>query len=93
MSPIWKLGTLLFVSASVGNTLSYFYPPYGVVDFLWSAPFSQITGFGIFNLADLMWDAGILVFAFAILKGIAARFRIQQSIPIVVLEVVERQEN
>jgi lipoprotein signal peptidase len=72
---IWKLGALLFVSAAIGNFLSSFYPPYYIVDFIWSAPFSRLTGMGIFNFADTFWDVGVIVFLFAFVFSIAGFFR------------------
>jgi len=61
----WKVGALLFAAAGTGNFLSFLYPPYGVIDFLWSPFFNRAIGLGVFNLADMFWIAGIAVFFLA----------------------------
>lgn len=66
----WRLGFLLMAAAAMGNLLSHFYPPFAVVDFLYSAPISRVAGFGVFNLADLVWLAAIPVLLFAAARTI-----------------------
>src|SRR5262249_15505808 len=36
-SGLWKVGAVFFAAAGVGNFVSFLYPPYGVVDFMWSS--------------------------------------------------------
>jgi len=74
-SPFWKIGTLLFSGASVSNTLSLFYPPYGVVDYLWSSPLHRLIGFGVFNIADIFWLTAFPIFAIALVRVIVLALR------------------
>ena len=63
--PLWKVGALLFAAAATGNFLSFLYPPFGIVDFIWSPPLHRAIGLGVFNFADILWNFGIVVFAVA----------------------------
>lgn len=66
-SPLWKTGALLFSAAGVSNLLSSAYPPYRVVDYLWSTPLNGVIGIGVFNLADVFWLLGFPIFASALI--------------------------
>ena len=70
--PLWKSGALLFAAAATGNFLSFLYPPFGIVDFIWSAPLHRAIGLGIFNFADILWYSGIVVFVVATLAGLGS---------------------
>jgi hypothetical protein len=74
-SSFWKIGTLLFSAASISNTLSLFYPPYGVVDYLWSSPLHRLIGFGVFNIADIFWLTAFPIFAIALVRAIVLALR------------------
>jgi lipoprotein signal peptidase len=70
----WKVGALLFAAAGTGNFLSFLYPPHGIIDFLWSPFLNRAIGLGIFNLADIFWIAGIVVFLLAATNSALTRF-------------------
>lgn len=72
---LWKWGLLFWASAAAGNLLSFFYPPYGVIDFLWSEPIHQIVGFGIFNLADVFWLVGFFFLVLAIMWSVISKLK------------------
>lgn len=69
---LWKTGALLFAAAATGNFLSFFYPPFGIVDFIWSPPIHRAIGLGIFNIADIFWHIGIVAFAMATLTALVS---------------------
>lgn len=69
-SPLWKLGALLWTTAGVANLLSLTYPPYHIVDYLWSTPMNNLIGIGVFNIADVFWLLGYLVFAVAMISSV-----------------------
>lgn len=73
-SPLWKLGALLWAAAGVSNLLSSAYPPYHVVDYLWSNPLNRLLGLGVFNLADVFLLLGFIAFAAALPISVARRF-------------------
>jgi lipoprotein signal peptidase len=70
--PLWKVGALLFAAAATGNFLSFLYPPFGIVDFIWSPPLHRAIGLGIFNFADILWHFGIVVFVVATLTSLGS---------------------
>jgi lipoprotein signal peptidase len=72
-STFWRLGSALLLAAGLGNLLSYLYPPFGIVDFLWSAPIHGVVDFGVFNIADAMLLLSYPVFAWALVRSIALR--------------------
>lgn len=72
-SHIWKLGALLFAAAGLSNTLSLAYPPYGIVDYLWSTPLNRLIGMGVFNFADVLWLVTFPIFAAAIIRTLVIR--------------------
>jgi hypothetical protein len=72
-STFWELGAIFFAAAAVGNFLSFLYPPYAIVDFMWSSILRRTLGTQVFNLADLMWLAGIACFCWALLLMVARK--------------------
>src|SRR5262249_4275127 len=68
-SGLWKVGAVFFAAAGVGNFVSFLYPPYGVVDFMWSSLLNRAIGMGVFNAADVMWLLGIGAFILAGLRA------------------------
>jgi hypothetical protein len=72
-SPIWKVGALLWSAAGISNLLSLAYPPYHVVDYLWSTPLNRLIGIGVFNIADVFWLLGFIVFGIALIVGVVRR--------------------
>ena len=69
-APWWRVGALCLAAAAAGNALSRFYPPYGIVDFIWSAPINRFTGLGIFNFADVLWIAAIATSLAALIRNL-----------------------
>jgi lipoprotein signal peptidase len=69
-SPLWKAGALFFAAAGLSNFVSLALPPFQVVDYLWSSPLYRTIGFGVFNLADLLWLIGSAILAIALLFSI-----------------------
>ena len=63
---LWQLGAFFFSVAGVSNSLSAIYPPFRVVDYLWSTPLNEIAGMGVFNLADACWLLAFPVFVSAL---------------------------
>jgi hypothetical protein len=49
------------------------YPPHGIIDFLWSPFLNRAIGLGVFNLADMFWIAGIVVFFLAATNSVLTR--------------------
>jgi lipoprotein signal peptidase len=48
-----KLGLTLLMAAGIGNLLSLAYPPFQIVDFMYSRLTARLLGLGVFNIADL----------------------------------------
>jgi lipoprotein signal peptidase len=55
-----RLFELFIIGCGIGNGLSLFYPPYGVIDFVY-IPFLYTNNImGIFNVADVFWALGVI---------------------------------
>lgn len=78
-SALWKLGLLLWASAAGGNLLSLIYPPYRIVDFLWSEPLNRAIGYGVFNFADVLWLIAFPIFVLAILRSLMLTLKVQMG--------------
>jgi hypothetical protein len=70
----WRIAESLYfkrvfgftLATVIGNTLSCFYPPYSVIDFIVFSPVSMIYGStAIFNFADAYFITAIILFAFS----------------------------
>ena len=55
-----KIALLLIVSGGIGNVLSLFYAPYKIIDFIYIKGTLETFKIGIFNIADLTYDIGIV---------------------------------
>ncbi|QNR25118.1 signal peptidase II [Croceimicrobium hydrocarbonivorans] len=55
-----KLFFWMVISAGLGNLLSHFYYPYRIVDFINIDGSYELLRIGVFNLADLAFDLGII---------------------------------
>ena len=55
-----KLFFWIVISAGLGNLLSHFYHPYRIVDFINIEGSYELLRIGVFNLADLAFDVGII---------------------------------
>jgi lipoprotein signal peptidase len=72
-SSLWKAGALLYAAAALGNCLSLFFPPFLIVDYLWSSPLNRLMGMGVFNFADILWLIGSAILMAALVAGIVRR--------------------
>jgi lipoprotein signal peptidase len=72
-SPFWKAGALLCSAAGISNLLSLAYPPYRIVDYLWSTPLNGLIGLGVFNVADLYGFLALPVFSVALVVSVVRR--------------------
>ena len=51
---------ILIIGCGVGNLLSHFYSPYFIIDFIYVKGLYEYTKIGVFNLADLSFDIGVI---------------------------------
>jgi hypothetical protein len=72
---LWKLALTLAAAGAVGNLLSSVYPPFHVVDFMYSALANRVLGLGVFNFADLCIEAGRVCLVIALLDSIVRWLR------------------
>jgi lipoprotein signal peptidase len=79
----WKRALTALTAAALGNFLSSVYPPFEIVDFIYSAPVSRLLGVGVMNLADYYYDAGLLLLILALADVVWRRFisRSVSSVP------------
>lgn len=72
--PILKWALAFIIATGIGNGLSYFYAPYKVVDFIYVKGSYELLRIGIFNVADISYDIGMLMIlgyaAISIVQGI-----------------------
>jgi lipoprotein signal peptidase len=69
----WRLAITLLAAAGIGNFASIILPPHAVVDFIFSEPFERFLGWGVFNIADLYYLAGLVGLAIALGRAITSR--------------------
>ena len=74
---LWKLGFLLLSASAIGNFLSKLYPPFAIVDYLYSAPLSRVTHLGVINLADAMFLLAIPILALSAIGSLWQWFQIR----------------
>lgn len=55
-----RLFIWVVISAGLGNLVSHFYYPYKIVDFISVEGSYKLLRIGVFNFADIMFDAGII---------------------------------
>lgn len=75
----WKLGFLLVSASAVGNFLSRLYPPFSVVDYLYSAPLSRVTHMGVINLADAMFLLALPILTFSAVRSLWGHAQLRHS--------------
>jgi lipoprotein signal peptidase len=66
----WKLAFLLLSASAAGNFLSLLYPPFGIVDFVYSSVFQRVLHFGVFNLADVFYLGGVAMLIVALFASL-----------------------
>ena len=75
----WRATMILFAAAGFGNTVCLLVPPHAVIDFMYSRLLSAVFQQGVFNIADLYFDIGVVclvVFAgWAIVARLVSRIR------------------
>jgi lipoprotein signal peptidase len=74
-SGLWRTTTTLFAAAALGNLLGLALPPHGVVDFMYSKLINAILGQGVFNLADLYYDAALVCLVLLVGRAVLVRVR------------------
>ena len=55
-----RLFLITIITGGVGNLISHFYPPFKVIDFIYVEGLYEIVRIGVFNLADLAVDIGVI---------------------------------
>jgi len=55
-----RLSLIALFAGGLGNLLSHFYPPYRVIDFIYVEGSYEWLRIGVFNIADLAANAGLL---------------------------------
>jgi len=70
-----RLGLTLLLAAGIGNGLSLLYPPFRIVDFMYSWLTATVLRLGIFNMADLYIPAGAACLLAAAARYIVRRVR------------------
>jgi len=70
---LWKTTLALFLATALGNLISLFYPPFGVVDFVYSRYLWASMRLGVFNVADACYQVGLAFLAWAILRAVVRR--------------------
>src|SRR5256885_105909 len=69
-SGLWKLALTLLAAAALGNFLSLLYPPFQIIDFMYSSVADLTFRYGVFNLADLYIPVGWTILAVAACRGL-----------------------
>ena len=72
---VWKLSLTLLAAAAIGNALSLLYPPFMIVDFMYSRLAAMTLYYGVFNVADLYIPVGWALVAVAAIASIARAIR------------------
>jgi lipoprotein signal peptidase len=70
---LWQYCFALLASAALGNFGSLLYPPFHVVDFLYSSIMHEVIGFGVFNVADVAYLVALTLPAVAALNWLSRR--------------------
>jgi lipoprotein signal peptidase len=55
-----RLSFLLILAGGAGNLISFFYPPFRVIDFISIKGSYELVRIGVFNLADLVFYIGLI---------------------------------
>ena len=74
----WRATFILFAATGYGNILCRLVPPHSVVDFIYSRPVSALFRHGVFNIADLYYDAAIVCLVVFALRAIFTRLRFRK---------------
>jgi len=72
---VFKFGLTLVLAAGIGNFLSLLYPPFRIVDFIYSRLTARLLRYGVFNVADLYIPAGVACLPVAAVQYVVRRFR------------------
>ena len=72
---LFKLGLTLLLAAGIGNFLSLLYPPFRIVDFIYSRLIASVLRYGVFNVADLYIPVGAACLPVAAFQYMVRRFR------------------
>lgn len=58
---VMKYGIALIIATGIGNGVNHFYAPYKVIDFISVQGSYELLRIGVFNIADLSYDVGMLI--------------------------------
>jgi lipoprotein signal peptidase len=58
---VMKYGISFIIVTGIGNGLNHFYAPYKVIDFISIEGSYELLRIGVFNIADLSYDVGMLI--------------------------------
>lgn len=61
-----KLFLSVILSAGMGNLISHFYYPYKIIDFIYVEGLYELFKIGVFNVADLIFNLGLIGFSISI---------------------------
>jgi len=68
---ILKWALAFIIATGIGNGLNYFYEPYKVIDFIYVEGSYELLRIGVFNIADLSYDIGMLmIIGYAVYSGL-----------------------
>ena len=62
-----RYSIIFVIACGIGNLISYFYPPFWVIDFIYVDTLYQLYVFGIFNLADISNQIGLIALVISLL--------------------------
>jgi lipoprotein signal peptidase len=74
-----KLLIAIIIGSGLGNLLNHFYPPYHVIDFLYSAHLNQWLNMGIFNMADMMLNLMYVAICGYLLYSLITKLLVRSS--------------
>ncbi len=78
---ILKTLLAILIGSGLGNLINHFYPPFHVIDFLYSDLLYRWLKMGIFNLADLLVNAAELMMGAYLLYWLGRKIRVRLTQP------------
>jgi lipoprotein signal peptidase len=75
-----RYSMILVIACGIGNLISHFYPPFLIVDFIYVDKLYEFVKIGVFNLADLSYNIGIIALIISLIIWLIRKLK--QIIPI-----------
>src|SRR6266567_5878202 len=72
---LWKWALTLLAAAALGNFLSLLFPPFQIIDFMYSSMADLTFRYGVFNVADLYIPVGWALLAIAACRAVVRSIR------------------